>query len=1109
MGIWLKTGSTTWTKMASAFMKSGASTWSELLSVWIRSATNTWTKIFDKPNTPTPITLPFINDYLDTNRINNTTVISNVGDTIYGRRGSWNYSPTSYQYKWQYSNMEDGIYQDFSPAQTSTAHPSPLTTLVSWNDRWVRYAVKATNATGSSDWILSSNAAHLIKYIPSHTSTTISGAAEVGTTLIAISTWATTLLVSGDRTPDSYVYEWTYGDNTATFNTNSGSSYTLTSEDLGKTLKVKVTATNTGGSASATSAQTAVVGQSVSISGVSFTDGNNRSGKDYNGNIVTAAGQTINFTVSGVSAATSFRVRYRILNNQTQVYYNIEDTVTTYTSTQAGAWTTFTDYPDGTGNMSSVTTVGSVSTVTDNFTINEGFNGSTYSGGLPRWTLQYEISVLNTGGTRKYWNPGDYLTTSQAIDFWNIAPASLPTITASSSTAAKNTSITFSGTLASYPAGLNSYPSSYKIDYGDGTDSGWVATNGTANPTYSKAKSYTADGTYIVSIETTPFYSSNTTTVTIADVPTKPTALTSAVGTGKIVLTFSGGTGSQYDIYWSSSNSRPADAGPADFLNAVSPFDASASSPAGLGITTRNSNRYFWVRKSTGTVRSAWYPGTTTGAADGVVAKLPLLAPPAPTSPNTTGVTETNITFNWTGSGTPNTATQDAHSGYEYYTSTSSTNPDASTTATGSVGSTITTKSFSYTASTSPTLQYFWVRAINADSKSAWTAPVSVKPTAQVLYTVSFNVNGGTGTAPSDLSQTSTGGSITLPGIGSMVGPSGKPTFSGWVTTTTGTTALTGSYTPTQTRTLYAYWTVPADSAPSGGSVTIAGTAKMRETLTATVVNASGYPVPTISYQWQANNGGTGGNTYANISGATSSTYAPGGFQAGYNIRCVVTFSNGVGTNATATSNATGLIEAINWTISYNANGGTGAPASTTVVQDKPTNVSSTVPTRSGYTFSGWATTATGTVAYASGAAITPSANVDLFAIWAVATASVSSIKGSTSGRTGTSTWNDPKSTFVITFANTTSATARIQRSAANDFVTPGQFTSGVTDTLTIASNAATITTNQPTGNTSTSANFYYRVQVMSMNGTTLTTPITSASIQNSLTAKSNVTVYP
>ena len=835
--------------MASAFIKSGASTWSDLLSVWIKTATSTWTKIFDKPNIPTTITLPYINDYLDTNRINNTTVISNVGDNIYGHRGSWNYSPTSYQYKWQYSNMVDGIYQDFSPTQTSLAHPSPLSTLVSWDDRWVRYAVKATNATGSSDWILSSNAAHLVKYIPSNTSTTISGNTSVGSTLTAISIWETTLFVSGDRTPSLYAYKWTYGDDGAVaFNDNNSSSYTLTSEDLGETLKVTVTAKNTGGEASATSAATAVVGQALIVSGVNFTDSNGRSGRDYNGKLITAAPLTLNFSVSGVSSATSFRVRQRIYNTQTGAYYNPSNTVTTYISTDAAAWQTYSKDYSGAGNMTSISISGSTATLTNNFTINSTFNGSTYSGGQHRWELQYEISVINTGGTRRYWISGSTMGDSQTFDFWGIAPAAQATLTLTPTTAPKNTNITFSGTLASFPTSLNTYPSHYKIDYGDTTDSGWIATDGvTPNPTYSQTKSYTADGTYTVTVTTTPYYAATTSTIAIADVPTRPTSLTTAVSTGSIVLTFAGGTGSQYDIYYSNTDSRPADGtGLTDFPNAVSPYTAST-------LTARDFIRYFWVRKSTGTVRSAWFPGTTTGSTGGVTARLPLLAPPAPTSPNTTGVTTTNITFNWTGSGTPNSATEDAHTGYEYYTSTSQTNPTASTAATGSVGSTITTKSFSYTASTTPSLQYFWVRAINADAKSAWTAPVSVKPTASVIPTVTIAANSG-------ISQT--GGTIN------------------WTSTNQSSYSVSGTFSGTGT---------------TGTSVAKTGlTAGTTYTGTITVTSSTGntatadYSIKTSVAQytmtWNANGGSSGNQTTGPFDAGTAHTAPSPGTRSGYTV---------------------------------------------------------------------------------------------------------------------------------------------------------------------------------------------------------------------------------
>ena len=71
------------------------------------------------------------------------------------------------------------------------------------------------------------------------------------------------------------------------------------------------------------------------------------------------------------------------------------------------------------------------------------------------------------------------------------------------------------------------------------------------------------------------------------------------------------------------------------------------------------------------------------------------------------------------------------------------------------------------------------------------------------------------------------------------------------------------------------------------------------------------------------------------------------------------------------------------YTVSYNANGGTGAPASQTKQHDITLTLSSTQPTRSGYKFAGWGTSATDTgVKYAAGGQYTGNASITLYAIW-------------------------------------------------------------------------------------------------------------------------------
>ena len=71
------------------------------------------------------------------------------------------------------------------------------------------------------------------------------------------------------------------------------------------------------------------------------------------------------------------------------------------------------------------------------------------------------------------------------------------------------------------------------------------------------------------------------------------------------------------------------------------------------------------------------------------------------------------------------------------------------------------------------------------------------------------------------------------------------------------------------------------------------------------------------------------------------------------------------------------------YTVTYNANGGSGAPASQTAISGINLTLSSTVPTRSGYTFLGWSTSSTATTAtYAKGATYTANKSVTLYAVW-------------------------------------------------------------------------------------------------------------------------------
>ena len=71
------------------------------------------------------------------------------------------------------------------------------------------------------------------------------------------------------------------------------------------------------------------------------------------------------------------------------------------------------------------------------------------------------------------------------------------------------------------------------------------------------------------------------------------------------------------------------------------------------------------------------------------------------------------------------------------------------------------------------------------------------------------------------------------------------------------------------------------------------------------------------------------------------------------------------------------------YSVTYNANGGLGAPAQQTKTQDIALTLSSAVPTREGYKFLGWAENQNAVSAqYKSGASFTKNADTTLYAVW-------------------------------------------------------------------------------------------------------------------------------
>ena len=148
-------------------------------------------------------------------------------------------------------------------------------------------------------------------------------------------------------------------------------------------------------------------------------------------------------------------------------------------------------------------------------------------------------------------------------------------------------------------------------------------------------------------------------------------------------------------------------------------------------------------------------------------------------------------------------------------------------------------------------------------------------------------------------------------------------------------------------------------------------------------------PSYTISYNA---NGGTGapatGKKWYNQTFTVSSTKPTKTGNTFVNWKINET-GNYVGAGGTITANSnnnytlTAQWKLNTYTISYNANGGTGAPSNQTKTYGVNLTLSSTKPTKAGYTFLGWSTNQNATSAtYSAGGTYTSNAAATLYAVW-------------------------------------------------------------------------------------------------------------------------------
>jgi len=279
-------------------------------------------------------------------------------------------------------------------------------------------------------------------------------------------------------------------------------------------------------------------------------------------------------------------------------------------------------------------------------------------------------------------------------------------------------------------------------------------------------------------------------------------------------------------------------------------------------------------------------------------------------------------------------------------------------------------------------------------------------------YTYTYKANGGSG---DDQTQTVYHGkSATLKSNSTFTAPSCKQ-FDEWNTKSGGDGAsysAGANVTPNGALTLYAIWSdlgpytvTTAVSPAASGTATIGGESSKSCACGATDIALVATPASGYYFNnWTKSPNNSTGGTIASLN-TESTTYS-------------------VGTdNATLTANFLPYLH-----VTYNANGGSSAPTdANNYMKNANVSISNSIPTNTGYTFRGWATSSAnataGTVAYTRNQsnAFQITANTELWAVWCK---TITGESLTVSGTTPTFNYSTGKGSTTFSWGSVTGATA-------------------------------------------------------------------------------------
>jgi hypothetical protein len=180
------------------------------------------------------------------------------GQVLTATTGTWSNNPTGYSFQWLHcpTNGGNGDGSNCPPVTGATTNSLLLqATDVGFR---MRVRVTATNAGGSASAASNPTAVVVALNAPKNTTPpAVTGTPVVGQTLKASQgTWT-------GSAPITYTYQWlrcdTVGGNCGSITGATGTSWKITSASTGRTIRVRVTAKNKGGTTQATSVPTAVI----------------------------------------------------------------------------------------------------------------------------------------------------------------------------------------------------------------------------------------------------------------------------------------------------------------------------------------------------------------------------------------------------------------------------------------------------------------------------------------------------------------------------------------------------------------------------------------------------------------------------------------------------------------------------------------------------------------------------------------------------------------------------------------------------------------------------------------------------------------------------------